>query len=131
MKTLPLPEIIARLCALNACNEPLAQAFVTEFSALVTAALTESGTLHVKGLGTFRKIELGDEVTVGFAPDAALAGAVNAPFSMFEPIELDDTVTDELLESADTVTAQYDAADGLLEDDAIINQTESLSLIHI
>lgn len=64
MKTLPLPEIIARLCALNACNEPLAQAFVTEFSALVTAALTESGTLHVKGLGTFRKIELGDEVTV-------------------------------------------------------------------
>ena len=48
---------------------------------------------------------------------------------MFEPIELDDTVTDELLESADTVTAQYDAADGLLEDDAIINQTESLEVI--
>ena len=129
MKTLPLPEIIARLCALNACNEPLAQAFVTEFSALVTAALTESGTLHVKGLGTFRKIELGDEVTVGFAPDAALAGAVNAPFSMFEPIELDDTVTDELLESADTVPAQYETAGGLLEDDAIITQTESLEVI--
>ena len=48
------------------------------------------------------------------------------PLLDVEPIELDDTVTDELLESADTVSAQYHATDGLLEDDLIINQTESL-----
>lgn len=100
MNTMPLPEIIRRLTALNNNGEQLAQTFITEFSALVAKALSESGSVNVKGLGTFRRIELGSDVTVEFAPDSTLAEAVNSPFAMFEPVELDDEVTAEMLDKA-------------------------------
>lgn len=100
MKTMPLPEIIKRLTALNHCSEQLSQAFITEFSNLVIQALNESGTISIKEIGTFRRIEILDDVTVEFAPDPSLAEAVNAPFAMFEPVELDDTVTEAMLDEA-------------------------------
>lgn len=100
MSTLPLPEIIKRLAVINHCDTAFAEKFLTEFSTLMEQALLTEGTLHIKGIGSFRRIELGDEVTVAFAPDDSLAEAVNAPFAMFEPIELDDEVTGEMLEEA-------------------------------
>ena len=120
MSTLPLPEIITRLAGINHCDTTFAEKFLTEFSTLVERTLSTDGTLHIKGIGTFRRIELGDDVTVAFAPDDSLAEAVNAPFAMFEPIELDDEVTGEMLEeagsgenayarNASTVSAQEEA----------------------
>jgi len=100
MKTMPLPEIIDRLTTVGNCSPQQADAFLNEFTSLVVQALTESGDLHVKGLGTFRCIEIGDERTVEFAPDATLAAEVNAPFAMFDPVELDDAVTAEMLATA-------------------------------
>lgn len=102
MKTMPLPDIIKRIADLNGCSEATAAMFVAEFTDILTKALTESGNATIKGLGTFQRIESGNDITVEFAPDGSLASAVNAPFSMFDPVELDDEITAEMLETAAT-----------------------------
>lgn len=104
MKTLPLPDIVARLTAVNNCSDRFAQAFMQEFAELIAQAISETGSLNIKGLGTFQRIEVGDEVTVEFAPDKILAQTVNAPFAMFEPIELDENITAEMLNEAGNAT---------------------------
>lgn len=100
MKTLPLPEIIAQIVKINGCEEKVAHDFLTEFAAVIEQALTDEGSVTIKGLGSFRRIEMADEVTVEFAPDTELSDAVNAPFAIFEPIELDDDMTSDMLNSA-------------------------------
>lgn len=100
MSILPLPVIVAQLTKINGCSEDLARAFLVDFADLVGAALADQGFCEVKGIGVFRKIEAGGTVTVEFGPDPSLAEAVNLPFSMFEPVELDDEVTEDMLEAA-------------------------------
>ena len=131
MITLPLPEIIIRLAGINHCDTAFAEKFLSEFSTLMERTLSTEGTLHIKGIGTFRRIELGDEVTVAFAPDDSLAEAVNAPFAMFEPIELDDDVTMEMLEEAGNGENEYNqpetevpSQEGMPETDTDILQEE-------
>ncbi len=131
MSTLPLPEIIIRLAGINHCDTAFTEKFLSEFSTLMERTLSTEGTLHIKGIGTFRRIELGDEVTVAFAPDDSLAEAVNAPFAMFEPIELDDDVTMEMLEEAGNGENEYNqpetevpSQEGMSETDTDILQEE-------
>lgn len=101
MKTLPLPEIVSRLAAITGDQQVVTEKFVSDFSAIVTDALLADGTLSIRGLGRFRVIETAGETSVEFAPDAAMSEAVNAPFAMFEPVELDDSVTMDMLAESD------------------------------
>ena len=98
MKTMPLPEIITSLVRINGCNESLASAFLNEFATLIAEGLADSGNVTITGIGTFKLIELADDIAIEFAPDQSLADAVNAPFSIFEPVELDDCVTADMLD---------------------------------
>jgi len=106
MKTVSLPGIAARLQSLTGCDAHQAESFIREFASLLSHAVTEEGAVTVKGLGSFRRISVGKDTTVEFAPDAALAQAVNAPFSMFEPVELDDDMTPEMLADAATLPSE-------------------------
>lgn len=99
MSILPLPVIVAQLTKINGCTEELAKAFLVEFADLIGAELAECGFAEVKGIGTFRRIDVGEAPTVEFCPDPSLAEAVNLPFTMFEPVELDDDVTSEMLDA--------------------------------
>ncbi|MDE6513101.1 MAG: HU family DNA-binding protein, partial [Muribaculaceae bacterium] len=78
-----LSETIAKLTQIETAD---AESFVRELSVLVAERLESDGQVEVPGLGTF---VLTDE-TVAFAPDAALAREINAPFAAFEAIELDE-----------------------------------------
>lgn len=106
MSILPLPVIVEQLTRINGCTEELAKAFIVEFASLVSDGLAGDGNVDVKGIGSFRRVEVAGNVSVEFAPDVALAEAVNLPFAMFEPVELDDDVTEEML---DVVEADADA----------------------
>ncbi len=99
MSILPLPVIVAQLTKINGCTEELAKAFLVEFADLIGAELAECGFAEVKGIGTFQRIDVGEAPTVEFCPDPSLAEAVNLPFTMFEPVELDDDVTSEMLDA--------------------------------
>ena len=76
MKTMPLPEIVATLIKVNGCSEAMASAFLNEFAQIIAEGLTEDGNVTVKGIGTFRLIDLGNETGVEFAPDKAMSEAV-------------------------------------------------------
>ena len=143
MKTMPLPEIITSLVRINGCNESLASAFLNEFATLIAEGLADSGNVTIKGIGTFKLIELADDIAIEFAPDQSLADAVNAPFSIFEPVELDDCVTADMLDEtqespnedkAPDTTDTTIPTDCLTEPDAICQHgrpIQPLSLIHI
>lgn len=115
MKTMPLPEIIESLIGINKCSDAMAAAFLNEFANLVAESLSTDRSLTINGIGTFRLIELADGLSIEFAPDSALADAVNAPFSIFEPVELDDGVTADMLDNADLETASDSASSAELE----------------
>lgn len=99
-RTIPLPAIIEDLARVNGCSPEMARAFLEEFASQVTVGLRDKGTVTVKEIGTFRRIETSDGATCEFAPSRELAEAVNAPFSMFEAVELDEDVTEEMLDRA-------------------------------
>ncbi|MBD5414748.1 MAG: hypothetical protein HDR46_00525 [Bacteroides sp.] len=88
-----LSETIAGLTQSEAAD---AENFVRELVALVAERLEADGRVEVPALGTFVIADDG----VDYAPDAALAEAINAPFAAFEAIELPDEV--ELTESIDS-----------------------------
>lgn len=78
---------------------------------LLGAELTRNESVKVKGLGTFRvttvdaretrDLNSGERTTIGayrrlsFTPDKRLSELVNAPFSMFESIELPESLSEE------------------------------------
>ena len=74
-------------------------------------------SVTVKGIGTFRPngdALAGDSVL--FIPDEELAAAVNAPFAMFEPVEVADGVNFDELAAPDA----DDDADAHAEADAVV-----------
>ncbi len=96
--TIPLPEVIARLAAKVNCGSDVAGSFIKEFSVVVTQGLAADGVVKVDGLGVFKATsDVDGNLTVDFAPEESLSAFVNEPFSMFESVELADSVTDDEL----------------------------------
>lgn len=88
-----LTELIA---SRNECSINVAEIFVKSLFNVISGALSNNKSVTIKGLGIFRKSENEDEVLV-FQPDKSFIDAVNTPFSCFEPIELEEIITEELL----------------------------------
>lgn len=82
--TVALPELAARIAQLSGADNDIAARFVTAVFSCVEKALAEGGCAIISGIGTFRN----DNGKVSFEPDESLAAAINAPFAMFEPMEL-------------------------------------------
>lgn len=103
-ETIAFPQLVEQLAEKASTTERMSELFLQELFAVVTQELADGKTMTIKGLGTFKatKDETGKDII--FTPDKDLAEAVNAPFAQFEPIELCDEVTDEMLSEID---AQY------------------------
>lgn len=103
MSTLALPQLIDRIVASGCFSEPESRSLVEAMTASIVAALQRNGSATIPGIGTFRVVTLGTEPSIAFAPDSTIAAEINAPFAMFEPMELPDGVseldieTDEIL----------------------------------
>lgn len=100
-RKIPFHEL-ATLLAGN-CNITPAEAedFIKSFFDLLTRSLTEGETVKIKGIGVFAPTGDADN-PVSFTPDAEIADTINAPFAMFEPEEVSDTLSDEALNALDT-----------------------------
>lgn len=103
---LTLNMLAARMAADHGVDTTDAEAFVSSYFAEISELLTAHGEVKIKGLGTFHRKEAAGEIGVEFAPDAEMADTVNAPFSFFEAVELNDAVTDEMLLNAASLTAK-------------------------
>lgn len=96
-----------------------AEQFLSEFFGAVSASLVSSSTVKIKGLGTFERIAKVDGATVSFSPAPDLADKINSPFSFFEPVVLNESVTEEMLDAIDNAP-ETDETDS----DSVEPQTE-------
>lgn len=100
-----LVELFVRKCQ---WNEADAELFVKEFLALIEEALARDKYVKVKGLGTFKliniearksvdvntgePIEIKGHTRVSFIPEAGLRDQINKPFAHFQSVLLKDEV---------------------------------------
>ncbi|MBD5232634.1 MAG: hypothetical protein HDS65_00480 [Bacteroidales bacterium] len=91
--TIALSQIILRLTKISGVDTATARHFVRAFFGTIEEALIHGESVTIKGIGTFRPVEGLDASAgpkVAFMPDADLAARINAPFEMFEAVELAD-----------------------------------------
>lgn len=110
MSTMSLPQLIDSLIATEIADSATIRNFIQEFTAIIEGTLARGESVSVKGIGTFHAVEVADELYIEFAPDATLAETVNAPFSIFEPVELPDNLTDADMETAEMACNETEPA---------------------
>lgn len=111
-----LSQLITRLAKVTDTDINTSRRFLRSLFAAVEEQLLAGESVTIKGIGTFRPnvdglVAQGQSVL--FIPDAELAAAVNAPFDMFEPVELAGGVNfdDEAEESASATPESVAAAE--------------------
>lgn len=113
-----------------------AEQFTKAMFDLIIEGLEKDGIVKINGLGTFKVTEVASRSSVNvntgekfeikghrkltFTPADALRENVNQPFAMFEPVEVDDSYTDndEDVESIDEETAAESVAETVVEEEA-------------
>lgn len=134
-QTIAISAFASKLAQQSGYTQEFCERFLIEMFNTVADGLKNSKEVAIKGFGKF---SVETDGYVGFAPDAAFADDVNAPFACFEPEILDDTVTDDILDedilqpepveaSADTESdAKAAPADAIEEDtvDAVTEQAD-------
>lgn len=121
-----LAELLAEAEGLQK-NE--AQSFVRVFFDTITRGLETDKIVKVKGLGTFKLVDVDSRESVNvntgerflidghakitFTPDNSLKELVNRPFAHFETVVLNDEVTDEDLEEVDRKFEETVPVEGL------------------
>ncbi len=122
-----------------------AEKFVQSFFDVVEEALVKEKLVKVKGLGTFKLVDVearesvdvntGERILlaahskVTFTPDAALRDTINRPFADFETVLLNDETPTEQMEALDGETAEREvpiAAAALAEASMILAEEETV-----
>lgn len=99
---MPLPALVAALAERCGVGENVAEAYVSALTETVVNALRSDDIVKIKGIGIFRSDRTGN---ITFEADATLADLINAPFSIFEPVEIDGTEFE-----AETIQAETEVA---------------------
>ena len=140
MGKLTIQEIAAVLQQKNGFDKREANSFVTTMFQIIQERLETDGIVKIKGLGTFKMIDVearesvsvrtGERVVISghakvtFTPDATMKELVNRPFSQFETVVLNEGV-----EFSDLTEQVGDADDDLRaeqEEDSVELETEQL-----
>ncbi len=100
------PQLVELVAEKASTTERMSELFLQELFVVVTQELADGKSVTIKGIGTFKISKDGNDKDVAFTPDKAVAEAVNAPFSQFEPVDLCDEVTDEMLNEIDAEMEQ-------------------------
>lgn len=111
MGKISLINIAEELAAKSGLGKDVADNFLHAFIETIEKGLNEDNLVKVKGLGTFKLMEVsdrgsidvntGERITikghtkVSFTPDSAMKEFVNRPFAHFEPTELNEGYTEE------------------------------------
>ena len=94
---IPFHQLSSRIAAATGISEDSAEIFVKNFFDILSDELIKGETVRIKGLGEFSLCDDGAEKSVRFTADKDLAETLNAPFAMFEPVTLNDEVTESML----------------------------------
>lgn len=123
MDTVTVNELARVLAERKKLEESVARSFVSTMFDVVRVALERDKLVKVKGLGTFKLVEVsaresvnvnsGERMVIGsyakitFTPDSIMKEIVNKPFSQFETVVLNDGVEfEDMDQSADGQVAE-------------------------
>ena len=140
MSKLILQDLADVLIEKHGAGKKEALQFVSAMFDVIQEGLQTDKTVKIKGLGTFKVIEVdaresvsvntGGRVVIdshskiSFTPDAAMKELVNKPFSGFETVMLNDGVTFDDIDSADTNESQATLVEPV--DEKVEEQAETL-----
>ena len=124
---LTIQDLIDLLAAKHSMTKKDAEAFVKEFFLLIEQALENEKTVKIKGLGTFKLVDVDSRESVNvntgerfqikghtkvsFTPDTNLRDTINKPFSHFETVVLNEGTVLE-----DTPMEESDEEEGAVSD---------------
>lgn len=112
---IPFHQLSSRIAAATGISEESAENFVKNFFDILSEDLIKGETVKIKGLGEFSLYDEPEsgEKNIRFISDKDLAETLNAPFAMFEPVTLNDEVTESMLtvEEAEETPAESDKTD--------------------
>lgn len=130
---LNIQDIVNILAAKHGMDKKDADVFVREFFLLIEQTLGSDNYVKIKGLGTFKLIEVGSRESVNvntgdrfkidghtkisFTPDTALRDLINKPFAHFETVILNENTVLE-----DTVLEDNDDEDGESKNDIKVSE---------
>lgn len=113
-----------------------AELFTKTVFDLIIEGLEQDGIVKINGLGTFKltdvanrssvnvntgeKIEIKGHKKLVFTPADSLKECVNQPFAMFEPVEVDETYSDDEEDNSEHVTEENVAVEDAKEEIADI-----------
>ena len=98
---IPLKRFAEKVASAAGIMPEEAESDIKRLFALVAEELRTGQPVKIKGLGEFRLTSNPDD-PVMFAPEAEWADEINAPFAMFEPVEVNPSVSTEELEAMET-----------------------------
>ena len=125
---LTIQDLTDLLAAKHSMTKKDAEAFVKEFFLLIEQALENEKTVKIKGLGTFKLIDVDSRKSVNvntgerfqikghtkvsFSPDANLRDTINKPFAHFETVVLNENtiLEDTPIEDAEEEEAGEEAS---------------------
>lgn len=108
-ETITLPKLISFVAQATDCTPAEARKFVHDFFALIEQTLSEGEMVTIKGVGTFARTD-NPAAPVKFQADDELAAAINEPFSAFQAVELNDGVTEDMLQEQQQAPAAEPAS---------------------
>ena len=124
---LTIQDLIDLLAAKHSMTKKDAEAFVKEFFLLIEQALENEKTVKIKGLGTFKLVDVDSRESVNvntgerfqikghtkvsFTPDTKLRDTINKPFAHFETVVLNEGTVLE-----DTPMEESDEEEGAVSD---------------
>jgi nucleoid DNA-binding protein len=107
-----LSQLAERLAQEGGMSKAAAEQFVKNFFDIISQRVLSEGLVKVKGLGTFKLIQMEDRESVNvntgerftieghqkisFVPDADLKERINKPFAAFDTVEITKEQADEL-----------------------------------
>ncbi len=135
-----LPTLVSLLADKTGKQKKQCEDFLREFFNTLVDAMEAGENVRIKSLGTFKvvaveprksvNVNTGEQMEIPghnkivFVPAKELAEEVNAPFAMFESIEIPDNALEEPLLSSESVSAAQ-AEEDPLPSSAISDQTVS------
>lgn len=88
------------LSGITGSSVAISELFIKEFFAAIADNLAKGESVKIKNFGAFSPSGLPDKPVI-FAPTEELAEAINMPFACFEAVELNDDISDDVLNECD------------------------------
>lgn len=130
-------ELASAIAVKHKLSQQEAEIFVTELFEVLNHGLHNDKQVKVKGLGTFKVIEVKDRESVdvntgeriviegrnkiSFTPDSVMKELVNRPFAQFETVVLNDGVDFSDMNNGQTADEQVENVNEVEQPDSVVN----------